>query len=103
MSGPDKALSDSNIAAAAVAFLSARQSRAPIAHLPEACRPQSLRDAYRIQQAFDRRCGKSIAGYKIGAASAASPWSTDSVIERGSGSGVSNAETSGRITRKWRK
>src|SRR5579862_5339789 len=65
-------LSETDVEAAAAELLNARVARRPIPHLPEPCRPHLLGDAYRIQRAFDRRFGKRIAGYKIGAASAAS-------------------------------
>jgi 2-keto-4-pentenoate hydratase len=65
-------LSNLNVEAAAAELLTARTKREPISHLSETCRPLSLRDAYRIQRIFDDRFGKKLAGYKIGAASAAS-------------------------------
>ena len=68
----EQELNERDVDAAAAELLNARTARKAISHLSEACRPRSLRDAYRIQRAFDRRFGKTLAGYKIGAASAAS-------------------------------
>jgi 2-keto-4-pentenoate hydratase len=65
-------LSERDVEAAASELLNARAARKTIPHLSETCRPRALRDAYRIQRAFDRRFGRALAGYKIGAASAAS-------------------------------
>jgi 2-keto-4-pentenoate hydratase len=65
-------LSEHDVDAAAAELLAARTARRTISHLSDAWRPRALRDAYRIQRAFDRRFGKALAGYKIGAASAAS-------------------------------
>jgi 2-keto-4-pentenoate hydratase len=65
-------LTDSQIEAAAEAFHRARSDRKPLSTLPPENRPTTLGEAYRIQRAYDRRAAESVAGYKIGAASAAS-------------------------------
>jgi 2-keto-4-pentenoate hydratase len=72
MNAQGATLNEANVEAAAAELLNARTTRTPLAHLSDTCRPRILGDAYRIQRAFDRRFGKPIAGYKIGAASAAS-------------------------------
>lgn len=56
---------------AADILLGARRERAPIAALPEAVRPRTLPEAYAIQDAVIERLGGAVAGYKIGATSAA--------------------------------
>jgi 2-keto-4-pentenoate hydratase len=65
-------LMDSQVEAAAVALHRARADRKPLSALPPESRPTTLREAYRIQRAYDRKAGHKVAGYKIGAASAAS-------------------------------
>lgn len=56
---------------AAEILLGARRERAPIAALPDAVRPRTMPDAYAIQDAVIERLGGAVAGYKIGATSAA--------------------------------
>ncbi|TWT08662.1 2-keto-4-pentenoate hydratase [Reyranella sp. CPCC 100927] len=51
------------------ALLAARRERRPMARLPAASAPQSIDDAYLIQEAFAQACGSRLAGYKVGAAS----------------------------------
>lgn len=53
---------------AASLFASSRGGGALVELLPPDCRPQSLADAYAIQDAFARHCGKTV-GFKIGCAS----------------------------------
>lgn len=65
-------LTDSQIEAAAVSLLSARADRKPISGLPPESKPTTLQEAYQIQRAYDLKAGDRAAGYKIGAASAAS-------------------------------
>jgi hypothetical protein len=47
----------------------ARSKRQPLRRLPPSGAPLSVDDAYSIQEAFARRCGLAVAGYKIGCAS----------------------------------
>src|SRR5580704_4920797 len=65
-------LIESQIEAAAVSLVRARAERTPLAGLPPESRPATLGDAYRIQRAYDLKSAHGVAGYKIGAASAAS-------------------------------
>jgi 2-keto-4-pentenoate hydratase len=50
----------------AAAALVAGRNGEPIAHLPEAARPQSEADAYAIQDAVLKRLGETIGGWKVG-------------------------------------
>lgn len=52
-------------------LLRARRTMARLPGLPEACRPLSLADGYRIQQAFVQAFDGPIAGWKIGCTSEA--------------------------------
>jgi 2-keto-4-pentenoate hydratase len=65
-------LMDSQIEAAAVSLVRARAERKPLSGLPPESRPATLQEAYRIQRAYDLKAADGAAGYKIGAASAAS-------------------------------
>ncbi len=65
-------LTDTQVNVAAQCLMRARADKVPLSGLPSGNRPETLQDAYRIQRAFDRMAGLPIAGYKIGAASAAS-------------------------------
>jgi 2-keto-4-pentenoate hydratase len=51
---------------AASRALAAARTGQPIAGLPEGARPQSVADAYAIQEAVLRRLGERIGGYKVG-------------------------------------
>lgn len=53
-------------------FQRVRAGGAPLAGLPESCRPQSAEDGYAIQEAFIEACGQALAGWKIGATGRAS-------------------------------
>jgi 2-keto-4-pentenoate hydratase len=65
-------LTQSQIHTAALAFGAARRDHAPLVSLPAESAPQSLDDAYSIQEAFASAHSSPVAGYKIGAASPAS-------------------------------
>lgn len=65
-------LMDSQIEMAATSLVRARADRRPLSGLPLESRPNTLEEAYRIQRAYDRKTAERVAGYKIGAASAAS-------------------------------
>ena len=54
------------------ALLAAYRSTTPIDGLPAGSQPDDLEDAYRIQEAFAAAYSSPVAGFKIGAASAAS-------------------------------
>lgn len=54
---------------AAELLLEARRGRRPIEALPADCKPGSLDEGYRVQDAFVELSGKAVAGYKIGATS----------------------------------
>lgn len=54
---------------AVAALLAARHDRRPLERLPAECTPDSIGDAYLIQEAFARACGSALAGYKVGCAS----------------------------------
>ena len=58
-----------NFAEAARALCAARRSGQRIRGLPESCRPQSLDEAYAIQDDVARQLGDSIGGWKVGALS----------------------------------
>lgn len=51
---------------AATCFAEARRAGAPLAGLPESCRPQTLADGYAIQDAFVGAWGQPVAGWKVG-------------------------------------
>jgi len=51
---------------ACTAFGRAREGGAPLAGLPESCRPQTLADGYAIQDAFVAAWGRPVAGWKVG-------------------------------------
>ena len=53
-------------------FRRARAGGAPLAGLPESCRPQTAEDGYAIQEAFVACCGQAVAGWKVGATAPAS-------------------------------
>jgi 2-keto-4-pentenoate hydratase len=53
-------------------FQQARACGAPLAGLPESCRPQTAEDGYAIQEAFIAACGQEVAGWKVGATALAS-------------------------------
>jgi len=55
----------------AARLLAAARSHQPIDELPHSCRPQSLEDAYQIQDAVARRLGETVGGWKVGVATAA--------------------------------
>jgi 2-keto-4-pentenoate hydratase len=65
-------LMDSQIEMAATSLVRARADHRPLSGLPPESRPNTLEEAYRIQRAYDLKVAEKIAGYKIGAASAAS-------------------------------
>lgn len=48
-------------------FRRVREGGAPLAGLPESCRPQSAEDGYAIQEAFIASCGQAVVGWKVGA------------------------------------
>ena len=54
---------------AAALLLEARGARRPLAALPDDCRPATLEEGYRIQDAFVAQAGGRLAGFKIGATS----------------------------------
>lgn len=54
---------------AAARFVAARQQKRALPGLPPHCAPRSLDDAYAIQEAFVRRWGPKVIGYKIGCSS----------------------------------
>jgi 2-keto-4-pentenoate hydratase len=60
------------IAEACAQFRRVREGGAPLAGLPEACRPASLDDGYAIQEAFLASFGEPVAGWKVGCTAAAS-------------------------------
>jgi len=51
-------------------FRRVRAGGAPLAGLPESCRPQSVADGYAIQEAFVAAYGQPVAGWKVGATAA---------------------------------
>jgi 2-keto-4-pentenoate hydratase len=53
-------------------FQRVRGGGAPLAGLPEGCRPQTAEDGYAIQEAFVAACGQPVAGWKVGATAPAS-------------------------------
>jgi 2-keto-4-pentenoate hydratase len=65
-------MTPSAVRAAVAALVEARQSRVPLAGLPENCRPATLEDGYAIQEAFVASFGQPVAGWKIGATAEAS-------------------------------
>jgi 2-keto-4-pentenoate hydratase len=65
-------MSTDAIRAACEQFQRVRAGGAPLAGLPESCRPQSVEDGYAIQEAFIASCGQAVAGWKVGATAAAS-------------------------------
>lgn len=52
------------------ALREARNSRTPIAALPEGCRPETVSDGYAIQDGLVRAWPDAVAGWKVGATSA---------------------------------
>jgi len=60
-------MDDSQIQEAARLLHTAWRDQQPISGLPDACRPQSLDDGYRIQAALAAVHDVSVVGYKIGA------------------------------------
>ncbi len=62
-------LSREDIEASVDAIAAARSGRRPLGRLPSDATRLSIDDAYAIQDAFARRCGWPIVGYKIGCAS----------------------------------
>jgi len=54
---------------AVTALLIARRDHRALERLPAASAPDSIEDAYLIQEAFARACGSALRGYKVGAAS----------------------------------
>jgi 2-keto-4-pentenoate hydratase len=54
------------------ALMRARHRHEPLAAYPAGANPRTLDDAYAIQEAFTRRWSSSVAGYKVGCASAES-------------------------------
>jgi len=51
---------------AAALLIRARQTRIPLERLPEDCRPATLEEALRIQDAIVRQLGETVAGWKVG-------------------------------------
>jgi 2-oxo-3-hexenedioate decarboxylase/2-keto-4-pentenoate hydratase len=62
-------LSDAARGQAAEMLFAARRDHAPIAALPEACRPGGLDDGYAVQQALVAAFGQPTSGWKIGCTS----------------------------------
>ena len=65
-------MSEDAIREAGEQFRRARVSGAPLAGLPESCRPRTAEDGYAIQAAFVAACGQPVAGWKVGAIAPAS-------------------------------
>jgi 2-keto-4-pentenoate hydratase len=66
------AMSPDAIREACEQFRRVRGGGAPLAGLPESCRPGTAEDGYAIQEAFIELCGHPVAGWKVGATAPAS-------------------------------
>ena len=62
-------MDDSAVAAAAEALRDARLRHARMDALPEACRPSTIPDGYRVQDALVALMGETVVGWKIGSTS----------------------------------
>jgi 2-keto-4-pentenoate hydratase len=57
----------------AARLLAGARGGPPLDGLPAECRPQSVEDAYQIQDAVAHRLGEAVGGWKVGVATAAAP------------------------------
>ena len=57
----------------AARLLAGARGGRPLEELPAACRPQSIEDAYQVQDAVARHLGEAVGGWKVGVATAAAP------------------------------
>jgi 2-keto-4-pentenoate hydratase len=62
-------ISTSDLEEAVASMLAARAGGRLLKHVPPSGAPLTLDDAYAIQEAFARKCGLAVTGYKIGCAS----------------------------------
>ena len=62
-------MNESRIAEAAGLLCTARVSRQRLPGLPETCRPQSIEEAYAIQDRVAKQLGEAVGGWKVGALS----------------------------------
>jgi 2-keto-4-pentenoate hydratase len=62
-------MDDSAVTAAAEALRDARRRHARMDALPEACRPPTIPDGYRVQDALVALMGEAVVGWKIGSTS----------------------------------
>ena len=62
-------ITQSDIEESVDAIAAARETHRPLKRLPPGGAALSVDDAYAIQEAFARRCGMAVVGYKIGCAS----------------------------------
>lgn len=59
-------MNDESISKAASLLVAARRTRHPLLRLPETCRPVTLDEALRIQDATVAQMGERVAGWKVG-------------------------------------